>query len=125
MAIANINADANAYVIANINPNANVNANANTRLILMLILLLMFMLMLLLNGNANASFFCFLSSGSEGKRWSIPKSTLAKLFLHLNSLIFVLGSFEMCRGNRKRDVTAMVTYSHASTPLGQSERAQW
>ena len=29
----------------------------------------------------------------------------------------------MCRGNRKRDVTTMVTYSHASTPLGQSERA--
>ena len=28
----------------------------------------------------------------------------------------------MCRGNRKRDVTTMVTYSHASIPLGQSER---
>ena len=28
----------------------------------------------------------------------------------------------MYRGNRKRDVTTMVTYSHASTPLGQSER---
>ena len=31
----------------------------------------------------------------------------------------------MCRGNRKRDVTTMVTYSHATTPLGQSERAYY
>ena len=31
----------------------------------------------------------------------------------------------MCRGNRKRDVSTMVTYSHASTPLGQSERAHY
>ena len=31
----------------------------------------------------------------------------------------------MCRGNRKSDVTTMVTYSHASTPLGQSERAYY
>ena len=31
----------------------------------------------------------------------------------------------MCRGNRKRDVSTMVTYSHASTPLGQSERAYY
>ena len=31
----------------------------------------------------------------------------------------------MCRGNGKRDVTTMVTYSHASTPLGQSERAYY
>ena len=31
----------------------------------------------------------------------------------------------MCRGNRKRVVTTMVTYSHASTPLGQSERAYY
>ena len=29
----------------------------------------------------------------------------------------------MCRGNRKRDVTTMVTYSHATTPLSQSECA--
>ena len=28
-------------------------------------------------------------------------------------------------GNRKRDVTTMVTYSHATTPLGQSERAHY
>ena len=52
-----------------------------------------------------------------------------KIVLHLNSLIFVLESltngFEMCRGNRKRDVTTMVTYSHATTPLGQSERAYY
>ena len=52
-----------------------------------------------------------------------------KIVLHLNSLIFVLKSetngFEMCRGNRKRDVTTMVTYSHATTPLGQSERAYY
>ena len=33
--------------------------------------------------------------------------------------------FEICRGNRKRDVTTMVTHSHASTPLGQSERAYY
>ena len=31
----------------------------------------------------------------------------------------------MCRGNSKRDVTTMVTYSHATTPLGQSERAYY
>ena len=31
----------------------------------------------------------------------------------------------MCRGNGKRDVTTMVTYSHASMPLGQSERAYY
>ena len=31
----------------------------------------------------------------------------------------------MCRGNRKGDVTTMVTYSHATTPLGQSERAYY
>ena len=31
----------------------------------------------------------------------------------------------MCLGNRKRGVTTMVTYSHASTPLGQSERAYY
>ena len=31
----------------------------------------------------------------------------------------------MCRGNRKRGVTTMVTYSQASTPLGQSERAYY
>ena len=31
----------------------------------------------------------------------------------------------MCRGNRKRDITTMVTYSHATTPLGQSERAYY
>ena len=31
----------------------------------------------------------------------------------------------MCRGNRKRDVTTMVTYSHATTPLSQSERAYY
>ena len=31
----------------------------------------------------------------------------------------------MCRGNRKRDVTTMVIYSHASTPFGQSERAYY
>ena len=31
----------------------------------------------------------------------------------------------MCRGYRKRDVTTMVTYSHATTPLGQSERAYY
>ena len=31
----------------------------------------------------------------------------------------------MCRGNRKRDVSTMVTYSHASTPLGQSKRAYY
>ena len=52
-----------------------------------------------------------------------------KIVLHLNSLIFVLKSetngFEMCRGNRKRDVTTMVTYSHATTPLDQSERAYY
>ena len=52
-----------------------------------------------------------------------------KSVLHLNSIIFVLESwtdgFEMCRGNRKRDVTTMVTYSHATTSLGQSERAYY
>ena len=56
-----------------------------------------------------------------------------KIFLHLNSLIFVLESwtirFEMvlnCAGEtRKRDVTTMFTYSHANTPLGQSERAYY
>ena len=31
----------------------------------------------------------------------------------------------MCQGNRKRDVTTMVTYSHATTSLGQSERAYY
>ena len=31
----------------------------------------------------------------------------------------------MCRGNRKRDVATMGTYSHASTPLGQSECAYY
>ena len=31
----------------------------------------------------------------------------------------------MCRGNRKRDVTTMVTYSNATTPPGQSERAYY
>ena len=31
----------------------------------------------------------------------------------------------MCRGNGKRDVTTIVTYSHASTPLSQSERAYY
>ena len=31
----------------------------------------------------------------------------------------------MCRGNRKRYITTMVTYSHATTPLGQSERAYY
>ena len=31
----------------------------------------------------------------------------------------------MCRGNRKRDVTTMVIYSHASTPFSQSERAYY
>ena len=31
----------------------------------------------------------------------------------------------MCRGNRKRDVDTIVTYSHASSPLGQSERAYY
>ena len=52
-----------------------------------------------------------------------------KIVLHLNSLIFVFNSqtngFEMCRGNRKRDVTTMVTCSYATTPLGQSERAYY
>ena len=31
----------------------------------------------------------------------------------------------MCRGSRKRDITTMVTYSHATTPLGQSEPAYY
>ena len=31
----------------------------------------------------------------------------------------------MCRGKRKHDVTTVVTYSHASTPHGQSERAYY
>ena len=31
----------------------------------------------------------------------------------------------MCQGNRKREITTMVTYSHATTPLGQSERAYY
>ena len=58
-----------------------------------------------------------------------PQMKTWKSVLYLNSLIFVLESqtngFEMCRGNRKRDVTTMVTYSHASTPLGLSERAYY
>ena len=62
-----------------------------------------------------------------------PQIKTLKNFLHLNSLIFVLESqtirFEMvlnCAGEtRKRDVTTMFTYSHANTPLGQSERAYY
>ena len=62
-----------------------------------------------------------------------PQIKTWKNFLHLNSLIFVLESstirFEMvlnCAGEtRKRDVTTMFTYSHANTPLGQSERAYY
>ena len=60
-----------------------------------------------------------------------PQIKTWKNFLHLNSLIFVLESwtirFEMvlnCAGG-KRDVTTMFTYSHANTPLGQSERAYY
>ena len=59
-----------------------------------------------------------------------PQIKSWKRFLHLIFfLIFVLESstngFEMCQGNRKRDITTMVTYSHATTPLGQSERAYY
>ena len=75
-------------------------------------------------------FFLLLSFlGLRGEEMVNPQIKTWKSFLHLNSLIFVLDSytngFEMCWGNRKRDVTVMVTYSHASTPLGQSERAYY
>ena len=56
-----------------------------------------------------------------------PQMKTWKSVLYLNSLIFVLetNGFEMCRGNGKHDFKTMVTYSHASTPLGQSERAYY
>ena len=80
-----------------------------------------------------SSFFCFLSSGSGGKRWSIPKSKLGKVFfvwipwyLYLRVRLTALKWFQIVPGKHKmRDVTTVFAYSHLNTPLGQSRHAYY
>ena len=74
--------------------------------------------------------FCFLSSGSERKRWWIPKWKLGKVsfvwlpwYLYLRVRLTALKWFEIVPGkHRKRDVTTATAYSHLNTSIDQWER---